>query len=584
MRCVFAPFVSIVLVAVASASADWRDVRNGYVIPDEGYCDQPYVVVLGDGAWLCTMTTGAGEEGATKQHIVSTRSPDQGKTWGPLIDIEPPGPPEASWVTPLLMPSGRVYAFYTYNADNLRSVKLSNGGETKRVDTLGQFVFKYSDDGGLTWSAERFTIPVRAFAIDRENVYGGSVRFMWSVAKPLIFENDVYIGLSKVGNFGQGFIERSEGVVLHSANLLSEPDPAKVMWETLPDGDVGLRAPEGPIAEEQNVTFLSDGALFCTYRTTQGHPCHAYSRDGGKTWTPPAYMTYAPGGRLVKHPRAANFVRRFGNGKYLYWFHNHGGKTYEGRNPVWISGGVEKDGAIHWSQPEILLYDIDPKTRMSYPDFIEDGGKFFVTETQKTVARVHEIPVDLLDGMWAHAESRVGVPRDSAVDVRGDADMTTGMSLPALPPIAPGSGFTIELRLTLPSGPANGTILDTRDDAGKGIVVSIANSAIAFALADGAASEVYESDPVLKSGATQNVTIIVDGGPRVAMFVIDGRLSDGGEARAQGWYRVGETIADINGRAAIDVAGGVGKLDVLRVYARALRVNEAIENQRADGE
>ena len=38
-------------------------------------------------------------------------------------------------------------------------------------------------------------------------------------------------------------------------------------------------------------------------------------------------------GRLMKHPRAANFAWKCENGKYLYWFHNHGGNWYEDRNP-----------------------------------------------------------------------------------------------------------------------------------------------------------------------------------------------------------------------------------------------------------
>ena len=62
------------------------DIATGHVIPDEGYCDQPYVVKLKDGTWLCTMTTGKGHEGQRGQHIVSTRSTDQGKTWSKLVD------------------------------------------------------------------------------------------------------------------------------------------------------------------------------------------------------------------------------------------------------------------------------------------------------------------------------------------------------------------------------------------------------------------------------------------------------------------------------------------------------------------
>ena len=41
-------------------------------------------------------------------------------------------------------------------------------GYCDRVDSLGYFVFKYSDDGGLSWSDERYKICVREMAIDRK--------------------------------------------------------------------------------------------------------------------------------------------------------------------------------------------------------------------------------------------------------------------------------------------------------------------------------------------------------------------------------------------------------------------------------
>ncbi len=383
------------------------EVESGWVIPSEGYCDQPYVVKLPDGTWLCTMTTGKGDEGATGQHVVSTRSRDRGKTWEPLVDIEPADGPEASWVMPFLTPGGRVYAFYTYNAANLREVIADNDYARRRVDTLGEYAFKHSDDGGRTWSAERQFIPVRETAIDRANPYQGRVRFFWGVGKPGLHNGSMYLGFSKVGRFGEGFIAESESWFLRSADLLTEPDPSRITWETLPEGDHGLRSPEGPIAEEVNLVSLSDGALFCTYRTVAGHPCHAYSRDGGKTWTPPAFMAHRPGGPLVEHPRAANFVRRLDEGpfagRYIYWFHNHAGRTYEGRNPAYLLGGVERDApegkVIHWGEPVAALYSKDPKVRVSYPDFLWDDG-LYITETQKTVARVHRIPDELLRTLW----------------------------------------------------------------------------------------------------------------------------------------------------------------------------------------
>ncbi|HAA77153.1 TPA: hypothetical protein DCE37_18730 [Candidatus Latescibacteria bacterium] len=159
---------------------DPKNIEIGSEIPSEGYCDQPYVVKLNDGGWLCLMTTGTGKEGDSGQHIVATRTYDRGQTWSTLVDIEPADGPEASWVMPLITPLGRVYAFYTYNAANMREViadtDVYSEGKTSRVDTLGEYSFKYSDDDGLTWS-ERHTIPVREMEIDWRNPYGGDVRF-----------------------------------------------------------------------------------------------------------------------------------------------------------------------------------------------------------------------------------------------------------------------------------------------------------------------------------------------------------------------------------------------------------------------
>jgi hypothetical protein len=400
------------------APHDPRNIRHGHEIPSEGYCDQPYVVKTADGAWLCTMTTGPGVEGEHGQHVVALRSTDRGRTWGEPVDIEPSDGPEASWVMPFATPSGRVYALYTYNAAGMREVLADDppfaGGRTDRVDTLGEYAFRYSDDGGLTWSAERHYIPVRAMDIDRRNPYGGEVRFFWGVGKPVACRGVMYLGFAKVGRFGHGFMAESQGCFLRSDNIMTEPDPQKLRWETLPAGEQGLTSPDGPVADEANLTYLSDGSLFCTYRTVAGHPCHAYSRDGGRTWTPPEYMTYGPGGPRVCHPRAANFVRRLEEGpwagRFIYWFHNNGAKTYNfgpglgSRNPAWLLGGVERDGpdgpVIHWGRPEVVLYDEDPHVGISYPDFIEDGGRLFITETQKSIARVHEVPDWLLARLW----------------------------------------------------------------------------------------------------------------------------------------------------------------------------------------
>lgn len=581
------------------AAADPRNIRAGLAIPDEGYCDQPYIVTTGDGAWLCVMTTGKGVEGQPGQHIVATRTTDRGRTWSDLVPIEPADGPEASWAMPLLVPGGRVYVFYTYNAANLRAVPKGNSEATnRRVDTLGSYCFKFSDDGGRTWSRERYEIPMRRMRIDRENNTNGDTLFFWGVGKPIRLGDSALFGFAKVGKWGSpGTMVTSQGVFLKSDNILGEPDPARIRWELLPDGDEGLHAPKGPVSDEANPAALADGSLYATYRTIDGYPCHAYSRDGGHTWTPPAYATYTPGGRPIKHPRAANFVRRFSNGKFLYWFHNHGGEAfhqetvnpYMGRNPAWVCGGVEKDGFLHWSEPEILLYDDDPATRISYPDFIEDGGRYFVTETQKTIARVHEIDPTLLEGLWAQGERR-GVARAGMVVERLGEPIERGstVELPGLPDLREGGGFTIDLRVRFDELTPGQTILDTRDAAGKGIVLAVSKrSTLGLTLSDGQTTATWDSDPgtgpgTLRVGRWQHITAIVEGGPKLILFVVDGVLNDGGALREYGWGRFPAGMGKVDGRPSVVLAPTLlGQIAAFRLYDRPLRVSEAVGNHRA---
>lgn len=592
--------------------ANWRDIASGWVIPDEDYADQPYLVKCDDGAWLCVITTAGGHEGAASQHIAATRSTDFGRTWSPLIAIEPSGPPESSYVTALKAPSGRIYAFYNYNRDNLREVKRTDGRMEARVDTLGAFVFKYSDDHGRTWSATRHEIPIRETAIDRENIYGGKVRFFWHVGRPLIHRAAAYVTLHKVGGFGPTFIDRSEGVFLRSDNLLTERDPKKIRWETLPDGDAGLRAHVGPIAEEQSLVALSDGSLLCVYRTAADHPTQAYSRDGGRTWTPPAPMTYGPGARKVKHTRAAIFVWPAGPGRFLCWFHNHGGFTYHNqRNPAWIMAGREVDSpqgrVIAWSEPEILLYDQDPTVRMSYPDYLEDAGRFFVTETQKTIARVHEIPAAFLGSLWRQHEVTEVASRGLVHD-SGPAAFNAARRapLPALPDLqvtdGECGGFTLECWVKFTSLDPGQTLAAARDENGNGFALTTTDrGTLQLALRGpfapvtrstflapnvrdyGLAESAWDCDPGrLQPGRWHHVAVIVDGGPKIIRFVVDGEAHDGGDRRMYGWARFPRELRTVRFGDSLALAPRLqGELRQFRVYDRALLTTEVIGNWRA---
>lgn len=571
----------------ALAIPDPRHLANGFNIPSEGYANQPYIVRTDDGAWLCAITTGTGVEGATGQHVVSVRSRDQGRTWERAVDIGPANGPAAPYGVLLKVPGGRVYAFYKHNTDRVPEVKREDCGVYKRVDSLGDYVFRFSDDHGRTWSPQRYAVPIREFAIDRANIYGGSLRFFWNVGRPLVLTDAVIGVIHKVGAMGVGFFAQSEGAFWRSQNILTERDPTKITFETLPDGDVGLSTPigGGRVAEEQSVVALSDGSLYCVYRTVDGWPACAYSRDGGRTWTPPAYASTTPDGPRLKHLRAANFVWKAGNGKFLYWFHNHGGafiaqkhadttgrsgSPYDDRNPAWLVVGVERDSpggkVIHWSQPEIALYEDDPFIRMSYADLVEEGGKFFLTETQKDLRRVHKLPAALGDGLFNQFEHRTVATAQRALNLVTKAALKPEVPMPALPALhtrdtrRPDHGdrdlraaFSLDFTVQLAALTPGQILLDNRTATGQALhVITTAAGPLRLVLNDGREESAWECDR--------------------------GVLNDGGTKRQFGWGRFSPTLCSANGAPTLELAPTIR---ALRIYPRALRTSEAVGKYRA---
>jgi hypothetical protein len=408
------------------------------------------------------------------------------------------------------------------------------------------------------------------------------VQIFWGIDKPNIVGQDAVFAFTKLGKY---MLEMGEGWLFRSDNLLTEADPEQIRWELLPLGDRGIRKEEfGSVQEEHNLVPIGEQDLYCVYRTTMGFPCHAYSRDGGRTWTEPEPMTYAPGGRMVKTPRACPMLWRTSDGRLLFWFHHNGVRSFHSRNPAWIAGGIVRDGHVHWSEPEVLLYDPDPKQRMSYPDLIEQDGRFWVTETQKTEARVHEIDRTLLEGLWTQGESKA-VSRDGLIaDLDADALAGGPGTLAGEIDLSRQTGLTIDVWLDLREIVAGQVLLTTRDAAGRGFSLTVGpDRNVQLDLNDGQRQASWTSDAgTLQAGRLQHVVAIVDSGPQLISFVIDGRLGDGGQQREYGWTRYPEALTDVRGSGSIRCGDGLAnQVKHLRLYNRYLRTSEAVAHFHA---
>jgi hypothetical protein len=551
--------------SVVFAGPDPRFIDTATLILRDGYADQPYVVQLHDGRWLCVTTVSPTEENAPERHLVLSWSADQGRTWTePQPGIEPPaGMRQPSWATLFVNEAGRVYAFYNVNREQGRGV---------------QYVFRYSDDEGGTWS-DRYELPVRETEMDRAFSNASS----WGIDPPQQIGDHVFFAFSKYG----GPNRQGEGWVFRSPNLWSEPDASALIWEMWPAGDIGIRSERvGYLQEEHNLVPLADGTLYMMARSLEGYVIEAWSDDAGETWTEPQFATYADGVRRIKNPRALARVWRCRNGKYLLWYHHHDGRDVPARNknrtPAWVSGGIEQDGRIRWSQPEILLYTFDPphNSGMSYPDLIEHDGRYFITQTQKKVARISEVDAAMLQGVWEQFEA---VYR-SDDDLLAEANNGMESLAVALPSLANQGSFTISLQVRVDDLAATHILFDGRQrdrmgNPGRGIVISATGrGTLALAMNDGRRSvELETDDGRLVAGQDHIVSFMVDGRARIITAVVDEWLCDGGVERQYGWQLFGQEFMDVAGAGTIRLHESIMGA---RIYGRALRTSEVIAHHR----
>jgi hypothetical protein len=573
MRCVSQEHISNV--------PDVRNMLTGYTIPDESYCDQPYIVVMKDGTWVCMLTTAPGGESSVGQHVVVTTSKDQGKTWTPLVDIESGKGPHASWVVPLLTPYERLYAFYVYNGDE------TSFGKGKNLDSShGWYVYRYSDDAGKTWS-DRYRVPIRETVCDRTFLNGNIAQMFWGVSKPQIAGNDIFISFSKLGEHWLGL---GEGWIVHSDNILNEKDPAKIHWELLPEGEYGIRHPDfGSVQEEHILQPLNKTDGFaCVYRTGQGTPAISYSFDRCKNWSLPERMKYATG-QGIHTPRACTMFWKCSNGNYLLWFHNNASETYQNRNPAWICGGVEREGRIFWSQPEIVLYANSVTARMSYPDLVEIDNQYWISETDKEVGRIHKIDTTLIEELWQTVVNQLDV-NHTKITEKGLVLQTSEPHIKYIkfPKEAANlqltQGISLDFVVDGDSLKEGDILFDNRDEKSTGITLAVEKAgAVRLTMLDkndsnGKSKTTWLSDPGVVGKGLLPFTVIVDSSPKIISFVANGQFCDGKGSRVFGWGRFETIPTNLSGSETIQLSPSV---KTLRIYNRYLRTNEAVTNHLA---
>jgi hypothetical protein len=209
-----------------------------------------------------------------------------------------------------------------------------------------------------------------------------------------------------------------------------------------------------------------------------------------------------------------------------------------------------------------------------------------VTETQKSIARIHELDNTMLEGTWSQLSDELSptpVADGCVADLSADDLKSTQPRIESPLTLEGERGFTLDLWLTVDRFTPGQVLLDTRDEADCGWAISVgANKTLALSIGDGQYRSTWDSDPgLLTEGQRHHIAFVADGGPDIITVVVDGKLCDGGKIRQFGWGRFEPKIGDVSGRGTIKTDLNGATVHGFRIYDRYLRTAEAIRNYRA---
>ncbi|NCQ30619.1 MAG: hypothetical protein AUJ96_05760 [Armatimonadetes bacterium CG2_30_66_41] len=288
---------------------------------------------------LLTIWTQSSCEGRGDNHAMIARSAD-GKTWPDPQFLRGTRPgttdPQAGWAFPVVSRSGRIYCFYTKQAE-------LNDGNPQGCGTMGCC---YSDDEGHTWT-DGAEVPMPRNAFDNADPRVPRNWIVWQL--PIRDRHGrVFTGYTQTTSPSvhppvEGWWQwGSRCQFMRFDNLDEGPDPADLVVTWLPDDTRGLEVAHPHTGQsavsEPSLVLLPDGRLFTTMRAWTGHVWYSVSTDDGHTWRPPAIMRYRDGGEPVLHPLAPCPIYALRDGRYLLVFHNNDGRV-----------GTHNQRDVHWN-------------------------------------------------------------------------------------------------------------------------------------------------------------------------------------------------------------------------------------------
>lgn len=343
--------------------------------PKKGVSNEHFLVFDGpDGSLMTTWTQSHGRRKGNYNHIVFSRSEDEGKTWAEPKHIAGPTSLDdsaniASWGFPMVSKSGRIYVVWNQNQ--------GVGGWI--FFHTGTMAGCYSDDYGKTWS-EPQDIPMPPCPYDDPDGKIPSEWIVWQLPQRDL-QGRYYMGYThwineKVARYSKEDKDEDNWVTIESVvefmrfdNIDDDPEPKNLKVLFFSYGDEALRAPHYidpllSVAQEPSIVRLPDQRLFCIMRSNSGYIWYVLSEDDGETWCNPRPLLRKDKGLPIQQPVASCPVYQLVDGRYILLHHNNPGDRAIGttssgpRRPAFIALGEfrpDADQPIWFSESKELM-------------------------------------------------------------------------------------------------------------------------------------------------------------------------------------------------------------------------------------